>query len=155
MKPLDTTPREVLLGAIRSEVEDREFLLRLADRAASDAVRNKLRELADREIVHRAHMEKKFRDEIGEEPPAPSAVTITLSPDLNALDMRRALKLVLERERDQESNYRFLAERVPNTALGQLFLELAEFEWRHKVEVQREYDKAVAENPDSFLEDIG
>lgn len=155
MKPLDTTPREVLLGAIQSEVEDREFLLRLSERAATDAVRDKLRELADREIVHRAHMEQKFRQEIGEEPPKPSDVSITLPAELTGLDMRRSLKLVLERERDQESNYRFLAERVPNTELGQLFLELAEFEWKHKVEVQREYDKAVSQNPDSFLEDIG
>ena len=68
----------------------------------------------------------------------------------------RTLTLVLERERDAESNYRFLAERVPNTELGGLFMELAEIEWKHKVDIQGEYDKAVlAEDPDSFLEDLG
>lgn len=155
MKPLDTTPRDVLLDAIQSEVESREWLLQLSEHASNDAVRDKLRELADREIVHRAHMEKKYKAYTGEEPPAPDAPRVTVPSELGTLDMRRAMKLLLERERDAESNYRFLAERVPNTELGQLFMELAEIEWKHKAEIQREYDKAVAEDPDSFLEDLG
>lgn len=155
MKPLDTTPREVLLDAIQSEVESREWLTQLAERAANDAVREKLLQLADREIIHQAQMEKKFRDVTGEEPPSPADVSISLPADLTDLDIRRAMKLILERERDAESNYRFLAERVPNTELGGLFMELAEIEWKHKVEIQREYDKVVSDDPDSFLEDLG
>jgi rubrerythrin len=155
MKPLDMTPREVILDAIQSEVESREWILQLAALAANDAVREKLREFADREIVHRAHMEKKYREYTGEEPPEPAAPVVTVPSELGPLDMRRAMKLILERERDAESNYRFLAERVPNTELGGLFMELAEIEWKHKTEIQREYDKVVAENPDSFLEDLG
>lgn len=155
MKPLDTTPREVLLDAIQSEVESREWLTQLAERAANDAVREKLLQLADREILHQAQMEKKFRDVTGEEPPSPADVSISLPADLTDLDMRRAMKLILERERDAESDYRFLAERVPNTELGGLFMELAEIEWKHKVEIQREYDKVVSDDPDSFLEDLG
>jgi len=155
MKPLDTTPREVLLEAIQSEVESRSWLLQISEHAASDVVRDRIRELADREIVHRAQLEKKYRQYTGEEPPEPAEPTATVPADLGKLDLRRATKLLLERERDAESNYRFLAERVPNTELGGLFLELAEIEWKHKVEIQREYDKAVAEDPDSFLEDLG
>ncbi len=153
MKPLSTTPREVLRDAIRSEVESRELLLLLAERASTPAVRKKLIELADRELVHRARMERRYREEIGEEPPAPEAVKLSLADDLALVDMRRALKLVLDREREAESNYRFLAERVPNTQLGTLFLELAETEWKHKVDIQREYDSAV-ENPDDFFADL-
>ncbi|MGK2856321.1 MAG: ferritin family protein [Thermoanaerobaculia bacterium] len=153
MKPLQTTPREVLLDAIRSEVESREILTQLADRAATEPVRRKLLELADKELLHRARMEKKYRDELGEEPPEPASVKIALSDDLVELDMRRALKFVLDREREAEGTYRFLAERVPNTELGSLFLELAEIEWKHKNDVQREYDKVV-ENPDDFFADM-
>ena len=150
MKPLQTTPREVLLEAIRAEVESREILTQLADRAATAEVRKKLLELADTELLHRARMERKFRDEIGEEPPEPAPVKITLSDDLVELDMRRALKFVLDREREAEGNYRFLAERVPNTELGSLFLELAEIEWKHKTDMQREYDRSV-DNGDDFF----
>ncbi len=153
MKPLQTTPREVLLEAIRAEVESREILTQLADRAATAEVRKKLLELADTELLHRARMERKFRDEIGEEPPEPAPVKITLSDDLVELDMRRALKFVLDREREAEGNYRFLAERVPNTELGSLFLELAEIEWKHKTDMQREYDRSV-ENADDFFADM-
>jgi rubrerythrin len=153
MKPLQTTPRQVLLEAIQSEVESREILLRLSERAATGDVRRRLLELADKELLHRAKLEKKFRDEIGEEPPEPAPAKISISDDLARLDMRRALKFVLDREREAEGNYRFLAERVPNTELGHLFLELAEIEWKHKTEIQREYD-ASAGDPDDFLDDL-
>ncbi len=153
MKPLQTTPRQVLLDAIRSEVESREILILLAERASTPEVRKRLLELADKEVLHRAKLEKKFRDEIGEEPPEAAELKLTLSDDLARLDMRRALKFVLDREREAEGNYRFLAERVPNTELGSLFLELAEIEWKHKNEIQREYDQA-SENPDDFFKDL-
>ena len=49
---------------------------------------------------------------------------------------------------------RFMAERVPNTELGRLFMELAEIEWKHKTDLQAEYDRVVADQPDQFLLDI-
>jgi len=69
------------------------------------------------------------------------------------VDMSKALKLALERERDSESYYRFMAERVPNTELGRLFMELAEMEWKHKTDLQAEYDTTFAD-PERFLLDI-
>ena len=57
-----------------------------------------------------------------------------------------------ERERDSESYFRFMAERVPDTRLGALFMELAEVEWKHKTDLQAEYDATGA--PDSFLNDL-
>jgi rubrerythrin len=67
--------------------------------------------------------------------------------------MSRALKYALERERDSESHYRFMAERVPPTTdLGKLFVELGEIEWKHKTDLQAEYD--AASGPDQFLFDI-
>ncbi|HEX7190601.1 MAG TPA: hypothetical protein VF381_03410, partial [Thermoanaerobaculia bacterium] len=71
------------------------------------------------------------------------------------LDLSRALKLALERERDSESYFRFLAERVPpTTELGKLFVELAEMEWKHKTDLQAEYDSTRADDPERFLLDI-
>src|SRR5881392_3294183 len=126
MKPLETTPEEVLRKAIESEVETRLYYQKKADRAATPEVRQRMLQLADGELVHRAKMERKYRETIGQMPPDPAPVTIELAADIVKLDMPHALKNALERERDSESYYRFMAERVPNTELGRLFMELAE-----------------------------
>jgi rubrerythrin len=153
MKPLDTTVEEVLRQAIRSEVETRLFYQKLAERAATPDVRARMQQLADVELVHRAKLERKYRDLIGVPPPDPGPVTVDLPADVVTLDMSRALKYALERERDSESHFRFLAERVPaTTELGRLFVELAETEWKHKTDLQAEYD--ASSPPDRFLLDM-
>jgi rubrerythrin len=153
MKPLETTVEQVLREAIQSEVETRVYYQKMAERAASPEVRQRLLQLADMELVHRAKLERKYRDTLGTNPPAPEPVTIDLPSDIVNLDMSRALKLALERERDSESHYRFLAERVPpTTELGRLFVELGEIEWKHKTDLQAEYDATA--DPDQFLLDM-
>lgn len=153
MKPLETTVEEVLRQAIDSEVETRAFYQQLAERAATPEVRKRLLQLSDLELVHRAKLERKYRDMIGTQPPDPAPVTIEIAPDVVDLDMSKALKLALERERESESHYRFMAERVPSTTeLGRLFMELAEIEWRHKTDLQAEYD--ASSPPDQFLIDM-
>ena len=153
MKPLETNVEEVLRQAIQSEVETRVYYQKLAERSGSAEVRKRMLQLADGELVHRAKLERKYRESIGTNPPEPQPVTADLPGDVRQLDMRRALKLALERERDSESHYRFMAERVPaETELGRLFMELAEIEWKHKTDLQAEYD--LTGNPDSFLADI-
>ena len=153
MKPLDTTVEEVLRQAIRSEVETRLFYQKLAERAATPDVRTRMQQLADVELVHRAKLERKYRDLLGTPPPDPGPVTVDLPADVVTLDMSRALKYALERERDSESHFRFLAERVPaTTELGRLFVELAETEWKHKTDLQAEYD--ASSPPDRFLLDM-
>jgi rubrerythrin len=150
MKPLETTVEEVLRQAIQSEVETRVYYRMLAERAASPEVRQRLLQLSDLELVHRAKMERKYREMVGANPPDPEPVNIELPSDITNLDMSKALKYALERERDSESNYRFMAERVPaTTELGRLFMELAEIEWKHKTDLQAEYDSASP--PDQFL----
>lgn len=154
MKPLETTVEEVLRNAIRSEVETRVFFQKIAQRTTNAAVRKRMLEHADMELVHRAKLERKYRDTVGKDPPDPGPVTFELPPEVNNLDMRKALKLALERERDSESYFRFLTERVPDTSeLGKLFVELAETEWKHKTELQAEYDN-TAGDPEQFLLDI-
>jgi rubrerythrin len=153
MKPLETTVEEVLAEAIQSEVETRVYYQKMAERAGSSVVRDRLLQLADIELVHRAKLERRFRDTIGRNPPTPAEVEIELPPEMVNLDMTRALKYALERERDSESHYRFLAERVPaTTELGRLFMELAEIEWKHKTDLQAEYDSIAG--PDRFLLDV-
>lgn len=153
MKPLETTAEEVLRKAIQSEVDTRVYYQKLAERAGSVAVRTRLLQLADLELVHRAKMERKYRETIGQNAPPPAPVTIEIPAEVTNLDMSRALKMALERERDSESYFRFMAERVPaNTELGRLFMELAEIEWQHKTELQAEYD--ATGDPEKFLFDF-
>jgi rubrerythrin len=153
MKPLETTIEEVIREAIQSEVETRVYYLKLAERTSEPEVSRRLLQLADGELVHRAKLERRYRDTIGKNPPEPEPVQIDLPSDITALDLSRALKYALERERDSESHYRFLAERVPaTTELGRLFVELAEIEWKHKTDLQAEYD--MASGPDQFLLDM-
>lgn len=153
MKPLETTVEEVLREAIQSEVETRVYYQKLAERAATPDVRQRLLQLSDLELVHRAKLERKYRETIGTNPPEPGPVNIDLPQDIANLDLSKALKYALERERDSESHYRFLAERVPaTTELGRLFMELAEIEWKHKTDLQAEYD--ATSPPDQFLLDV-
>ncbi len=154
MKPLETTVEEVMRKAIQAEVETRVYYQKLAERAGTPEVRKRLLQLADVELVHRAKMERKYQEEVGKKPPDPEPVKIEIPPDLVKLDMARALKHALERERDSESYYRFMAERVPDTELGHLFLELADIEWKHKTDLQAEYDAAMSSDPDQFLLDM-
>ena len=154
MKPLETTVEEVLRKAIQSEVDTRAWYLKMAGRAASPAVQKRMLEFADEELVHRAKLERKYREEIGKPAPEPQASKPELPSDAYDLDMARALKMALERERDSESYFRFMAERVPDTELGHLFMELAEMEWKHKTDLQAEYNSAVAGDPEQFLLDI-
>lgn len=155
MKALETTPEEVLREAIQSEVETRIYYQKLAERTSSPAVRSRMLQLADIELVHRAKMERKYRETIGQPPPEPAPVTLDLDRDIVNLDMRQALKHALERERESESHYRFQAERVPsNSVLGRLFSELAELEWKHKTDLQAEYDSVATKDPESFLNDL-
>jgi rubrerythrin len=153
MKPLETTVEEVLRKAIQSEVETRVYYQALSERTADPAVRKRLLQLADGELVHRAKLERRYRETIGAAPPDPQPVRVDLPPDVADLDLRRALKHALERERDSESYFRHMAERMPPpTELGKLFVEMAEIEWKHKTELQAEYDACVA--PEEFLFDM-
>ncbi len=151
MKPLKTTIEEVLRKAIQEEIDSRELYLRLALATTSVAAKARLQGLAEAQILHRVKLERKYRDMVGTEPPEPLPPEVDLPPDAENIDLARALKIALEHERESESNYRFLAERVPETELGALFLELAEWEWDHKVEIQGEYDML---EPERFLMDI-
>jgi rubrerythrin len=153
MKPLETTVEEVLRKAIQSEVETRVYYQKMAERAATPDVRKRMLQLSDAELVHRAKLERKYYEAIGVQAPPPEPVSLELPADLVNLDLSRALKHALERERDSESYFRFMAERVPaSTDLGRLFMELAEMEWKHKTDLQSEYDSTA--EPDRFLLDM-
>ncbi|HYS54222.1 MAG TPA: ferritin family protein [Thermoanaerobaculia bacterium] len=154
MKPLETTVEEVLRNAIQSEIETRLYYQKMAERAASPEVRERMLQLADAELVHRAKMERKYREVVKQEPPPPQPATVELDAEIRDLDMTRALKLSLERERDSESHFRFMAERAPvDSVLANLFFELADLEWKHKTDLQREYESTM-NDPEQFLRDM-
>ncbi len=154
MKPLETNVEEVLRNAIQSEVETRVYYQKMAERSGSPEVRKRMMQLADVELVHRAKLERKYHDTIGKDPPEPAPVSVDLPPEIRDLDMSRALKLALERERDSESYYRFMAERAPaESELANLFFELADTEWKHKTDLQSEYESTM-NDPEQFLRDI-
>jgi rubrerythrin len=154
MKPLETTIEEVLRNAIQSEIETRVYYQMMAERAGSPAVRKRMLELADAELVHRAKMERKYQETLKTPPPAPAPVNIELPADIRNLDLPRALKLSLERERDSESYFRFMAERAQNgSELEALFFELAEIEWKHKTDLQAEYESKLTD-PEQFFRDF-
>jgi rubrerythrin len=154
MKPLETTVEEVLRNAIQSEVETCAYYQQMAERAGSLEVRQRMLQLADAELLHRAKLERKYREELKQEPPAPEPVKVDLDSDIRELDMTRALKLSLERERDSESYYRFMAERAPaDSELANLFFELADIEWKHKTDLQSEYESTM-NDPEQFLRDM-
>jgi len=90
MKPLETTVEEVLRKAIDSEVETRVYYQKLADRAATPEVRKRMLELADAELLHRAKMERKYREEVGKAPAEPETPKVDLPSDLVNVDMPRA-----------------------------------------------------------------
>ena len=153
MKPLETTIEEVLRNAIHSEVETRVYYQTLAERTVDPAVRKRMLQLADGELVHRAKLERKYREMVGRNAPDPEPAHVDLPADVVNLDMSHALKLALERERDSEAYFRHLAERVPpTTELGRLFVELGEMEWKHKIDLQTEYDRFSG--PEDFLMDM-
>jgi rubrerythrin len=154
MKPLETNVEEVLRKAIQSEVETRVYYQTLAERTNDPAVRKRLLQLADGELVHRARLERRYREMVGTPAPDPRPiVTVDVPADAVNLDLRHALKLALERERDSESYFRHMAERVPaTTELGKLFVELGEIEWKHKSDLQTEYDRTAG--PEDFLLDM-
>jgi rubrerythrin len=151
MKPLQTTPEEVLRKAIQEEVNSREYYARLSTVVRAPDAKRRLERLSDEQVMHRAKLERKYREVVGSDPPPPEPAAAEIPADAEEMDLARIVKLALENERDSESNYRFLAERVPDTELGQLFLELAELEWSHKTELQNEYDRIA---PDRFLSDL-
>lgn len=142
---------QVLQAAIQSEVESRAWFKRLAERAGTDEARRKLLDLSENELIHRARLERRYRELVGEAPADPDPVGDLEIPNVHDLDLRGALRLALEHERRSESNYRFLAERASGP-IARLYLELAENEWGHKSEIEAEYNR-ISE-PDDLFADI-
>lgn len=146
------TIEEVLLYAIQSEIDTRKRYLMISQAARNPAVRNKLRDLADREVVHRARLERRYKELVSKVPPDLQERDVELPAGAEAFDLPHALRYALEHERDSESNYRFLAERTPPSPLKNLYMELAEQEWKHKREIESEYNASLS--PDQFFLDV-
>lgn len=146
------TIEEVLIDAIQSEIDTRERYLYIAKMARDPVVRSKMRDLAEREIVHRARLERRYKELIGKVPPDLTAGELDHPSGVESFDLPHALKHALEHERESESDYRFLAERTPPSPLKNLYMELAEQEWKHKQEIEHDYRSSLS--PDQFFLDV-
>ena len=150
--PEDPTIEDVLIDAIQSELDTRERYLKIAEAAHDPAVRKKMRDLADREVVHRARLERRYKELLGKVPPDLSPHDVELPAGAAQFDLAHALRFALEHERDSESDYRFMAEKTPASPLKNLYMELAEQEWQHKREIENDYRASLS--PDQFFLDV-
>lgn len=150
--PEDPTIEDVLIDAIQSEIDTRQRYQKIAEAAHDPAVRRKMRDLADREVVHRARLERRYKELLGKVPPDLAPREIDLPSGAERFDLAHALRFALEHERDSESDYRFMAEKTPASPLKNLYMELAEQEWQHKREIEADFHSSLS--PDQFFLDV-
>ena len=137
MFAFDATTREILEQAIRNEITTQVYLDQLTRRVRSDEGRQTMQDLARRKHGHRSHFERRFHEMFGESSPDIPEPRIETPDGMASIELSKALRLALERERDLESNWRFLAEQVPPGDARTLLLELAETQWRFREEVRQ------------------
>lgn len=144
---------EVFRSAIQSEANTRQSYLWMSELVKDEAAKAKLRDLADRELVHRATLERRYRELFHKDPPPLGDAAPTIPPiGVERMTVSKVLKMALEHERNSESDYRFLAEKTTDPHLRNAFNELAEIEWKHKSDLELELARST--NPDEFLFDV-
>jgi rubrerythrin len=148
----ESTVEQILTEAIQSELDTRALYQKIARAARDPRVRSRMNDLAERGVVHRARLERRFKEITGKIPPALFPGDPETPAGAASFDITRALKFALERKREIESDYRFQAERAVNHELKSVCMELAEEEWKHKREIEAEYQATLS--PDQFFLDI-
>ncbi len=138
-EPLDLT--KTLEKSVRDEEESRLFYEALAQRAERPETRALAESLAEEEAGHREALLRQFEGRINRERTlanlAPRAIASSATP-------RELLLWALDKERDSEVRYKFLAEQFGGTPHWVLFLQLSEGEREHKNRIQGELDRLPA-----------
>lgn len=137
MFTFDASTREILEQAIRNELTTLVYLEQLTERVNPAEDRAVLRDLVTRKHEHLSHFERRFHEIFGTAAPDLPRPEIAGSDVTTPMTLSRALKRANERERDLESNWRFLAEQVSGPEQRALLLELAETQWRFREEVNQ------------------
>lgn len=129
-------------ASIRGEEESRLAYAALARRATRDETRLLAERLSKEEGVHRDLLLRQFASHVD----AANALAGIDFENLTAKILSdgttpaELLDRAIEKERESESRYKFLAERHAKTPHWVLFLQLAEQEREHKSRLQRELD---------------
>jgi rubrerythrin len=148
----ESTIEQILTAAIQSELDTSALYQKIARAARDPRARGRMNDLAERGVIHRARLERRFKEITGKIPPALTPGEPEIPSGAASFDLTHALKFALEHKRELESHYRFQAERAENDELENVYRELAEEEWKHKREIEAEYQATVP--PDQFFLDI-
>lgn len=142
MLNLDPFVRE-LEASVRGEEESRLFYEALAGRATRGETRALAEGLAREEEAHRETFLRQFEGQVDREralaglDPA-AAASRALDPSAAPSEL---LRWAVDKERESEVRYKFLAEQYAKTPHWVLFLQLSESEREHKSRLQRELDR--------------
>jgi len=126
---------DLLLAAIKSEVEAEEVYSKLADRVKNSFLKERLRFLATEELKHREYIEGLYRHKIGKnEIVLPDKTPVPL-PEIVIGDENEPISLVLESAMEAEKAakefYEALSERFEDAKTGNMLRVLAKMEEGH------------------------
>ncbi len=137
---------EILELAVSREVEAYHFLMAMAERVASKAIRNLFEELAEEELQHKSTLELEMMKlghtvPIDQVLPGPKNIYV-LSNSTSKLDMdfRDVMLLAMEKEEVSFRTYVDLIGQISNQESKEILLNLAQEEVAHKLRFKTELE---------------
>ncbi len=137
---------ELLLAAIKSEVESERTYTKVAERVKNAFLKERLRFLANEEMKHRQFLEFLYRKKIGDGKivlPEKSRVPL---PEIEIGDENDPISLVLESamkaEKAAEEFYNALSERFEEEDIRKMLKVFANMEYGHYKILESEYENA-------------
>jgi len=141
---------EILELAISRENDANRFYLTMADRVADESLKRLLEGLAAEELQHREMLELELmksgqvvKPQI--ELPQEEQISVEAPPDLD-INYKDILLMGVKKEDISFKLYVNLAGRVKDPESKKILLELAEFEMKHKIMFEREYEKVLKQS---------
>jgi len=139
---------EIILFAIRKEVEASTLYGTYSNLAKSQNVKKMFRDLKDEELKHKKILEGLKKEDLThyqlKEIPDLKISNYTLeedySPDMN---YQETLLLAIKREEKSVKLYQDLSKRAAEPELKKMFQVLAQEESKHKLNLETEYDKNI------------
>lgn len=139
---------DILDFAIKNEQEAVDFYSRLATSAKSEEMKHVFEEFAQEEVKHKARL-KKIQDEGIFDFKKEDIMDLNISDyvvhTVPHADMSypEALTLAMAKEKAAFKLYMRLSNKVTDSGLKSLFLDLAQEESKHKLRFELEYDEYV------------
>lgn len=139
---------EIILFAIRKEVEAATLYETYANLASSEGVRQMFKDLQSEEQKHQKILENLKKEDV-------TRYRLKKVPDLKIADYiqeedyhpemnyQEALLLAIKREKNSVRLYRDLSKGAEEPELKKIFLVLSQEESKHKLKLETEYDQRV------------